>query len=106
MFKRIIPALSVAGLLSGAALAQSSTTTTTTTITDDQAAKVKTYVMKERRPSANFTGSLAVGTALPPTVEFYDFPEDVGVKTYRYGVVNDRTVIVEPSTRRIIRIIE
>lgn len=106
MLTKLIPALSVATILTGTAFAQTSTTTTTTTITDDQAAKVKTYVMKEKRPAAKFSGTVAVGTALPADVQFYDIPADAGVKGYRYGVVNDQTVIVEPSTRKIIRIIE
>ena len=102
---RLLSVVAVAALASGSAWAQSSTTTTTT-ITTDQAAKVKTYVMKEHKPSVKFSGTVAVGTALPADVEFYALPDEVGVDQYRYTVVNDRTVLVEPSTRKIIRIIE
>lgn len=105
MTVRILSAFAIATLMSASAFAQTSTTTTTT-ITTDQAAKVKTYVMKEHKPSVKFSGNLAVGTALPGDVTFYELPADVGVTGYRYGVVNDRTVIVEPSTRKVIRIIE
>ncbi|WP_349645123.1 DUF1236 domain-containing protein [Bradyrhizobium sp. Leo121] len=33
-------------------------------------------------------------------------PVGYGVSGYRYTVVNERTVLVDPNTRRIIRIIE
>lgn len=101
---RLLSVIAVAALASGAAWAQ--TSTTTTTITTDQAAKVKTYVMKEQKPSVKFSGTVAVGTTLPADVEFYALPDEVGVDRYRYTVVNDRTVLVEPSTRKVIRIIE
>jgi len=48
-----------------------------------------------------------VGETLPQSVEVYAIPADVGVQTqYRYSVVNDRTVLVDPQTRRIIQVIE
>lgn len=50
--------------------------------------------------------TVAVGATLPATVELYTFPSDVGVTQYRYTMVNDRAVLVEPSSRKIIQIIE
>ncbi|WP_342363609.1 DUF1236 domain-containing protein [Terrarubrum flagellatum] len=90
----------------GLAAASAQTTTTETVITTDQAAKVKTYVMKEQRPSVKIQEKVAVGATLPSSVQFYALPADVGVTKYRYGVVNDQTVLVEPSSRKIVRIIE
>lgn len=60
------------------------------------------YIVKEGR-SVSYDGPVTVGAVLPADVEFYSVPE---VTTYRYAVVNDRRVIVEPSTRRIIQIVE
>ena len=37
---------------------------------------------------------------------FYDVPQSYGVTSYRYTVVNGRTVLVEPRTRRIVQIVE
>lgn len=45
---------------------------------------------------------LNVGTALPGTVELHEIPN---VK-YRYVVVDDRTVVVDPGTRKVIKIIQ
>jgi Protein of unknown function (DUF1236) len=76
-------------------------------LTADQSTKVKTYVVKEKRPSVKVTEKVAVGETLPSSVQFYAIPADVGVQTqYRYTVVNDRTVLVDPGTRKVIQVIE
>lgn len=80
--------------------------TSTTTITADQQSKVKTYVMKEKPASSKMTDTVSVGTALPSSVTLHTLPSDVGVTQYRYAVVNDKTVLVEPSSRKIVQIIE
>ncbi|MBD3844657.1 glucose/arabinose dehydrogenase [Bosea sp. OAE752] len=79
--------------------------TSTTTITTDQQSKVKTYVMKEKPASVKVTETVAVGAALPSSVTLHTLPADVGVQ-YRYAIVNDKTVLVEPTSRKIIQVIE
>ena len=39
-------------------------------------------------------------------VTYYEVPAEYGVKDYRYTVVNNRTVLVDPRTHRIVQIIE
>ena len=80
--------------------------TTTTTITTEQQSKVKAYVVKQKPASVKVTESVTVGTALPSSVTLQTLPTDVGVTQYRYAVVNDKTVLVEPSSRKIVQIIE
>jgi hypothetical protein len=46
---------------------------------------------------------VVVGEPLPPTVELRTVPQH---SEYRYAVVNDRRVIVEPRTRRVVKIID
>lgn len=113
--KRILIAAAAALSLvaGGAAFAQTSTTTTTTTtkqttVTTDQQAKIKAYVTKHKAKSvAAPTGfTVTTGATLPSSVELETFPADVGVTDYRYSVIGDRTVVVEPGTRRIIEVIE
>ncbi|WP_038366137.1 DUF1236 domain-containing protein [Bosea sp. UNC402CLCol] len=89
-------------LVCSTAIAQ---TSTTTTITTDQQSKVKTYVMKEKPASVKVTETVAVGAALPSSVTLHTLPADVGVQ-YRYAIVNDKTVLVEPTSRKIIQVIE
>jgi len=35
-----------------------------------------------------------------------EVPREYGVTRYRYTVVNDRTVLVDPSTHRIVQVID
>ncbi len=46
---------------------------------------------------------VVVGEPLPPSVELRVVPNHA---EYSYAVVNDRRVIVEPRTRKVIRVIE
>jgi hypothetical protein len=46
---------------------------------------------------------VVVGEPLPPTVVLHPVPN---YTQYRYAVVNDRRVIVEPRTRKVIKIID
>ncbi|MCP8940269.1 DUF1236 domain-containing protein [Alsobacter sp. SYSU M60028] len=69
--------------------------------------RVKEYVVREHRPSVKLKEKVVVGEALPSSVELYTVPADVGVKTeYRYTVVNDRAVLVDPHSRKIVQIID
>ncbi|ESY79170.1 DUF1236 domain-containing protein [Mesorhizobium australicum] len=72
-------------------------------IQPEQETVIKEYVHKQPLASVKVPGvELNVGTALPDTVELHEVPN---VK-YRYTVVDNRTVIVDPSTRKIIKIIQ
>lgn len=65
------------------------------------------YVVEERVPSYSVPDRVVVGTTLPEAgVIYYDVPQQYGATTYRYTVVNDRTVLVDPRTRRIMQVID
>ena len=49
-------------------------------------------------PGSDATDVYVVGQPLPPTVELRTVPNHT---EYRYAVVNDRRVIVEPRTRKM-----
>jgi hypothetical protein len=82
-------------------LAQSTTVIETTGAAPPD--EVVTYVQRERVPSVRVEGDVAVGFAVPSTVELRPIPSH---KQYSYTVINDRRVIVEPSTRKVIRVVE
>ena len=76
-------------------------------IADDQRPKFRTYVTQEKRPSYAYKEQLRVGARLPSSgVTYYDVPKDYGVTKYRYTVVNDRPVLVDPGTHTIVQVIE
>jgi Protein of unknown function (DUF1236) len=62
---------------------------------------VITSIPRER--SVTVRERVVVGEPLPPTVKLRTVPSHT---EYRYAVVNDRRVIVEPRTRKVIRIID
>jgi hypothetical protein len=64
---------------------------------------VVTSVRGERVPSVVVHERIAVGEPLPDTVVLHEVPR---YREYRYAVVNDQRVIVDPRTRRIIRVVE
>lgn len=73
----------------------------------DQRPRFRNYVVEQRRPSYRYQSDLAVGVVLPEEgVTYYDVPEEYGARGYRYTVVNDRTVLVDPRTRRVVQIVE
>ena len=64
---------------------------------------VITSIQGERVPSVTVRERVVVGEPLPATVQLRAVPN---YTQYRYAVVNDRRVIVEPKTRKIIKIID
>ncbi len=64
------------------------------------------YVVQQRPPSYRYRDQLRVGAVLPPDVTYYDVPAEYHVQVYRYAYVNDRAVLVDPRTRRIVQIID
>jgi hypothetical protein len=111
-------AVAALGLLAAPAIAQTSSTTVTTTtgsastgsitIAPEQQTKIKQYVVKEKRASVAAPSGFTVsaGATVPQSVELYSFGSDVGVTQYRYTVIGDRTVLVDPGTRKVIQVIE
>ena|SRR5205807_10046594 len=102
-----IIAATIVSLIAGAAIAQTTTVTKETTITQQDEPKIKEYVVKEHvRPVPPPPGwSAAPGVVLPETVELRTFPADVPWHTYRYAVIGDQTVLVDPGTRHVVKVI-
>jgi Protein of unknown function (DUF1236) len=69
--------------------------------------RFREYVVHERRPSYRYREDVRVGTVLPESgVTYYEVPAEYHAAGYRYAYVNDRVVIVEPRSRRIVDIVE
>ena len=73
----------------------------------DDRPRFREYVVRERVPSYRVREEIRVGTVLPEAgVTYYEVPAEYRVTGYRYTVVNDHPVIVEPRTRRVVQIID
>jgi Protein of unknown function (DUF1236) len=70
--------------------------------------RFREYVIREHHPSFQYDSDVRVGEVLPERgVMFYEVPREYHVRPgYRYAIVNDRPVIVEPGSRRIVEILE
>lgn len=75
-------------------------------IPEVQRPRFREYVVRERVPSYVVDEPIEVGTVLPDVgVTYYDVPQEYGATPYRYTIVNDRTVLVDPRTRRIMQVV-
>jgi hypothetical protein len=73
----------------------------------DQRPRFREHVVREHRPSYAYREEVRVGAELPSSgVTYYEVPAEYGVRDYRYTVVNDRPVLVDPRTHRIVEVIE
>jgi hypothetical protein len=76
-------------------------------IADDTRPRFRSYVEERHVPSYRYEREVRVGEDLPSAgVTYYEVPREYGVTRYRYTVVNDRTVLVDPSTHRIVQVID
>ncbi|PBB24033.1 hypothetical protein CK228_28845 [Mesorhizobium sp. WSM4312] len=70
-------------------------------IQPEQDTVIREYVKKQPLASVKVPGvELNIGTALPDTVELREVPN---VK-YRYVVIDNRTVLVDPGTHKIVKV--
>ena len=91
--------------------AQSTTTTTTTTISPEQETTIYRTITHEQvavqPPPPDWSPS--VGIEVPAQVQLYDMPSTIEVPTVRsdrYTMINGHVVLVDPNSRRVVRIIE
>ncbi len=100
---------SAALFISTAAFAQSTVIVTEpqpapgAVVVHEMPTQVRTYVMQQSVPSVNYNGDVLVGRVLPQDVQVRTVD---GYDDYGYTVVNERRVIVEPSTRRVIQVLD
>lgn len=95
----------LAVLLSGQALAQSAIEVE---LAPEQKARMKDYVVKERIAPAKVRERVTVGTVLPADVELRTAPSNWGpcCARYRYVYAENHVLLVEPSTREVVRIVD
>jgi hypothetical protein len=70
--------------------------------------RIKEYVVKEKVSPVTVKERVTVGAVLPADVELRTVPSDWGpsVSKYRYVYHDNHVVLVEPSSRRIVQIID
>jgi hypothetical protein len=98
---KLSSALAALVLIGGTAAA----TAQTVVIAPEQETVIREYVRKEPIASIKLPGvELNVGSTIPETVELHQI--DAPDVNYRYVVVDDRTVLIDPGTRKIVRVLD
>ena len=76
-------------------------------LADQQQPQFRQYVVTQGVPSYRYQEEVRVGTVLPSSgVTYYEVPAQYGVRDYRYTVVNDRVVLVDPRSHRVVQVIQ
>lgn len=63
------------------------------------------YVASQRWPAYVIPGDVDIGSELPSGVVYYRVPPEYLAPQY-YTVINGRTVLIDPSTRRVIAVVK
>lgn len=114
--KRIVLAGVAVFALACPAFAQSTTVTTTTgsapaasvTIAPEQRTKIKAFVTEKKVKPITVKEKITVGAVLPSDVELVTVPADWGpdLVKYRYVYTDNHIALVEPSSRKVVQIID
>ena len=111
----------MAALLASAATASAQTTVITrepvesrTVVTTEplqlspvQRRRIYRTIVRERVAPARPTVEYRVGIRVPESVQLYPVPQEVAVevpaiRSYKYMVVNDRVVLIDPATSEVV----
>src|SRR6266404_6051201 len=88
----------IVGAITGAAIA------TGAVVPYERREPLREYIVRESRPSYHYDEEV-VGRELPPgAYESYEVPEEYVPRGHHYTVINDRPVIFQSETRRIIHV--
>jgi hypothetical protein len=76
-------------------------------VAPEQRTIIKEYVVKQNVRPITIQGDVRVGTALPADVQLVEVPSVWGptFTRYRYVYWNNQVVLVDPSSRKVIQII-
>ncbi|HXP97912.1 MAG TPA: DUF1236 domain-containing protein [Telmatospirillum sp.] len=107
MKRSLFLAVAASVFLAGVGLASAQSTTTSTTIwTTDQGHQIREYSTTKKYSSLSDPSMTPdVGAELPSTVTLYPLPETMRVPDadhYSYSIINDRPVVVERTTRKVV----
>jgi hypothetical protein len=82
--------------------------TATVDISPQQRTEIKQYVVKEKVKPVTLKERVTVGATLPADVELAPVPQTWGpsVSKYRYVYSDNHVMLVEPSSRKVVQVIE
>jgi hypothetical protein len=80
----------------------------TVIVAPEQRTAIKEYVVKEKVRPFKLQSRVTVGATLPADVDLAPVPETWGptFRSYRYVYTGDDVVLVDPSSRRVVHVID
>jgi uncharacterized protein DUF1236 len=102
MKRALVAGVAALGLFASRAVAQ------IVVIAPEQRTEIKEYVVQHKVKPVQIRERIAVGVTIPADVELHAVPSDWGpsFSRYRYVYADDDVVLVEPSSRKVIQVIE
>jgi hypothetical protein len=100
----ILAATAATVAFSANALAQSAVVE----IAPEQRTQIKQYIVKEKIKPVTVKEHITVGATLPADVTLHAVPSTWGpsVTKYRYVYTDDHVYLVEPSSRKVVTVVE
>ncbi|MBM6584258.1 DUF1236 domain-containing protein [Microvirga sp. BT689] len=91
--------------------ADTASSTSTKLSSEEKTRVVQSFTTREVKPVENVSFSVSVGVSVPQDLNLHPVPADVveiipAYRDYRYVVVQDQIVIVNPKTRKVVEVIE
>lgn len=109
MKRSTIGVAAIALLFSGAALADT-TTKTTVTFTNQDGAMIREQSVTKHYSSLNDPKIIVrEGVEVPANATLYPLPDTVRVEEparYSYVIINDKPIVVERTSRRVVRVFD
>jgi len=77
-------------------------------LTPEHRTTIREYVVRQNVRPVTIQGEVRVGAPLPGSVELAAVPQEWGpdYRRYRYVYWNNRVVLVDPSDRRVVHIVD
>lgn len=72
----------------------------------EQRPQLREYALKHRDNEIKVRADFVVGSLLPTDATLFDIPPEFGLARYRLALANQKTLLVDPATRRIEEVIE
>lgn len=82
-----------------------STSGSATGLTIEQRPRLRQFALQHREAEVKLRDDIGIDTVLPETATLLEIPPEFGLARYRLALANQLTLLVDPSTRRVVEVI-
>lgn len=72
----------------------------------EQRPRLREHALKHREGELRLQTDIRVGTVLPADAALIDIPAEFGLDRYRLALANQKTLLVDPASRRVEEVID